>query len=260
MSTWHYGLVSEWWAHFNVDGPEIERYGSFVARGQPALDAGCGSGRLLVPWLLAGFDVDGCDVSPDMVARCRERAAAEGLSPTVWAQPLHELDPPRRYRTIVVCGVFGIATTRQQDREALGRLHAALEPGGTLLLDSEMPYANPQTLRRWTSEGRAELPTPWSTDPARAVAPDGGEYALYNRMLASDPLDQSFVLGIRAEKRRDGELVAAEERTLTERMYFRGEMVMLLESAGFGLVQVEGTVPGREATPDDRFLVYVARA
>ena len=22
--TWHYGLVSRWWAEFNLDGPEIE--------------------------------------------------------------------------------------------------------------------------------------------------------------------------------------------------------------------------------------------
>ena len=53
--TWHYGLVSEWWALFNVGGPEVDYYGRFVERGQPALDAGCGAGRLLVPWLKAGL-------------------------------------------------------------------------------------------------------------------------------------------------------------------------------------------------------------
>src|SRR5262249_25512074 len=66
--TWHHGLIADWWANFNVGGPEIECYGRFVADGQPALDAGCGAGRLLLPWLRAGFDVDGCDVSADMVA------------------------------------------------------------------------------------------------------------------------------------------------------------------------------------------------
>ena len=50
-STWHHGLVAEWWAAFNTDGPEIGYFGGFVAEGQPALDAGCGTGRLLVPWL-----------------------------------------------------------------------------------------------------------------------------------------------------------------------------------------------------------------
>jgi len=49
--TWHYGLVAEWWAAFNTDGPEISYFGRFVEQGQPALDAGCGTGRLLLPWL-----------------------------------------------------------------------------------------------------------------------------------------------------------------------------------------------------------------
>ena len=32
-----------------------------------------------------------------MVARCREKAGRDGLSPTLWAEPMHELDPPRSY-------------------------------------------------------------------------------------------------------------------------------------------------------------------
>src|SRR6476620_8871831 len=99
--TWHHGLVADWWAEFNTDGPAIDYFGRCVADGRPTLDAGCGAGRLLLPWLRAGYDVDGCDVSADMIARCRERADREGLAPTLFVQALHELAPPRRYRTIV---------------------------------------------------------------------------------------------------------------------------------------------------------------
>jgi 2-polyprenyl-3-methyl-5-hydroxy-6-metoxy-1,4-benzoquinol methylase len=34
--------------------------------GPPALDADCGTGRLSFPFLRAGLDVDGSDVSPDL--------------------------------------------------------------------------------------------------------------------------------------------------------------------------------------------------
>jgi len=47
--TWHHGLVAEWWAHFNTDGPEIDYFRERIAHAQPVLDAGCGTGRLLVP-------------------------------------------------------------------------------------------------------------------------------------------------------------------------------------------------------------------
>ncbi len=63
--TWHYGLVARYWAEHNTDGPEIAYFQRQIERyGQPALDAGCGTGRLLIPCLRAGLAVDGCDVSP----------------------------------------------------------------------------------------------------------------------------------------------------------------------------------------------------
>src|SRR5262245_58883817 len=109
-TTWHYGLVARWWAEFNVDGPEIDYFRRYVERGQPALDVAGGRGRLLIPYLRAGLDVDGCDASTDMIAVCRERAGREGFSPTLLVQPMHELDPPRRYRMIYVCGGLGLGS------------------------------------------------------------------------------------------------------------------------------------------------------
>ena len=71
--TWHHGIVARWWAEFNIGGPEIPYFQKFIeANGQPALDLACGTGRLLVPYLRAGLDVDGCDISSDMLALCRE--------------------------------------------------------------------------------------------------------------------------------------------------------------------------------------------
>src|SRR5262249_35299900 len=84
--TWHYGLIARYWAEFN-DGfrpQEIPYFQRFIEDdGQPALDVACGTGRLLVPYLRAGLDVDGCDVSADMVALCRDKAEREGFSPNL---------------------------------------------------------------------------------------------------------------------------------------------------------------------------------
>src|SRR5207253_8319174 len=130
--TWHYGLIAKWWAEFNDDfrPHEIPYFQRYIERdGQPALDVACGTGRLLLPYLRAGLDVDGCDVSGDMIALCREKAEREGLSPNLWAQPMHALEPPRTYRTIYVCGAFGLGSTREQDFESLRRFRECLEPG-----------------------------------------------------------------------------------------------------------------------------------
>jgi SAM-dependent methyltransferase len=257
--TWHYGLVADWWAEFNTDGPEIAAYGRFVENGQPALDAGCGTGRLLLPWLRAGFDVDGCDVSIDMVARCRDRAHRDGLDPTLFVQPLHELTPPRRYRTIVACGVFGLGSTRAQDQEALRRFHQSLEPGGTLLLDNEAPYAKAGRWPLWTKEARARLPEPWPPAGKRDRAEDGSEYELRARAIGFDPLDQTLTLEMRADKWTNGTHVAEEERAISIRMYFRDELLLMLEHAGFSGIDVRSVDTDNQATADDDILLYIAQ-
>ncbi|MEZ4617899.1 MAG: class I SAM-dependent methyltransferase [Caldilineaceae bacterium] len=82
VQTWHYGLMARHWAENNTTGPEIAYFQTQIERyGQPVLDAGCGAGRLLIPFLHAGLDVDGCDISGDMLAYCRQSAEHEGFSP-----------------------------------------------------------------------------------------------------------------------------------------------------------------------------------
>jgi SAM-dependent methyltransferase len=258
--TWHYGLIAKWWAEFNHDGPEIAFFQHVIeSSGEPALDAGCGTGRLLLPYLRAGLDVDGCDISADMIALCRERAAAEGLTPTLFVQPMHELDPPRLYRTIVACGVFGIGSTREQDVEALRRVHASLEPGGTLAVDIEVPYANARWWPLWTKDARRALPDDWPPSREQRTTSDGSELALRARAVDLDPLDQRLTLEMRAEEWRDGELVATEERLLTERLYFRDELLLLLERVGFVDVVVRGGHTDEEPTGEDDSLVFLAK-
>jgi len=176
-----------------------------------------------------------------------------------FVEALHELDLPRRYRTIVVCGVFGLGSTRAQDEEALRRLHAALQPGGTLLLDIEVPWANARLWRRWTREERAGLPTSMPEWGERRNAPDGSERALRSRTVSVDPLDQSVVLEIEAGKWQDGTLAGEERYELSMRMYFRDELRMLFERTGFADVEVSAAYSGAWPSADDDFLVYRAR-
>ena len=257
-ATWHHGLVADWWAEFNTAGPELEYFGHFVETGQPALDAGCGSGRLLLPWLRAGYDIDGCDVSADMIDRCRALARRDGLAPNLWVQPLHELSPTRRYRTIVVCGVFGLGSTRMQDEQALQRLHDCLEPGGRLLLDNQMPYALSRRWPSWTRAGRGGLPESWPPPGERARASDGSERELRVRAISLDPLDQTIVMEIRADKWVDGVNVGSEVHTLSMRMYFHAELLLLLRAAGFEVTAADGDHRREPVTADSDFGVYTA--
>ena len=254
--TWHHGLMARWWANFNVNGPEIDYFRSFVESGQPALDAACGTGRLLVPWVAAGLDVDGVDVSADMIARCREAADRVGRSPALYVQPLHRLDIPRRYGCIVVCGGFGLGTTRGQDVDALRRLFAHLEPGGLLALDYEVEEFHAESWLTWS-------PVPLDPSPPapadRRLGPDGFQYALRGRLVAVDHDTRRMTREIQAWQWADGDLVAHETHELFTNVYTSAEILEALNEAGVHNVEVVGGYNGGEPTGEEEFLVYLAR-
>ena len=258
--TWHYGLVARHWAEHNTEGPEIAYYQKQIERyGHPALDAGCGTGRLLLPFLRAGLDVDGCDVSSDMLAWCRTKAEREGLHPHLYQQALHELDIARTYHTIFVCGVFGIGSSRQQDFLALQRFHHHLQPGGVLLLDCSLPYKDAKEWQFWTKEGQKKLPEPWPAAFGKKPPEDGSEYQLYGRVLALDPFEQRLTRQMRTLLWRDGQVVAEEEYILTENRYFYNELRQMLEQAGFAIETIQGQYGEAEATSEDETIVFIAR-
>jgi hypothetical protein len=194
-----------------------------------------------------------------MLALCRERAERDGLSPNLYAQAMHELDLPRRYRTIIVCGGFGLGGSRGQDLEALRRLHDHLEPGGVLVLDNEVPYSYTGHWRYWLKEERGALPRPWPPPGERRRAADGTEYELRSRLVDLDPLSQTVTLEMLGEMWRDGVRLAEERHVLELTVYFTNEVVLMLERTGFVDVAVRAGYADREPTGEDDFVVFIAR-
>lgn len=258
--TWHYGLIARWWAEFNKAEPtELDYYRSAIQTfGEPVVDLGCGTGRFLVPLSAEGFDIDGVDVSADMIA------AARAQLPKSWTgqllvQGLHELQLDRTYRTAYMCGVFGIGGSRDRDREALRRVHQYLEAGGALLIIHQLPYDGEEGLSDWLPGHRAGYPQPWPDEGNRRRTADGDEIDLISRVAELDPLEQQIVLAMRARLWRDGSVVKEESYVLRSCLYFAQEVVSMLDHAGFRDVVIEGSYSGMPATGDDGNVIFVAR-
>src|SRR6185436_3675545 len=96
----YHGLMAEAWDLLRGDysgWPDRPFYLEAIRRfGEPALDVGCGTGRLLLDYLAQGVDCEGVDNSPEMLAICEEKARAAELTPTLYEQQMEELDLPRR--------------------------------------------------------------------------------------------------------------------------------------------------------------------
>lgn len=158
------GLMAESWDLFRGDTSRwADRflYLDLIAEyGEPALDVGCGTGRLLLDYLQQGIDIDGVDNSPEMLALCRQKAATLALTPTLFQQRMDQLALPRRYRIILVpSSSFQLLLTPEEARAAMVRFVAHLEPGGLLVMPFHLPWQEGEPIEQaWTPNGEAARP------------------------------------------------------------------------------------------------------
>jgi ubiquinone/menaquinone biosynthesis C-methylase UbiE len=91
------GLMAEAWDVLRGDTSQWSDrffYREAIRRhGQPVLDVGCGTGRLLLDYAVQGIDIDGVDNSPEMLALCQTRADAQGLRISLYEQYMERLRP-----------------------------------------------------------------------------------------------------------------------------------------------------------------------
>lgn len=134
------GLIAQTWDLLRGDTsmwPDRPFYRTIIELGGgPALDVGCGTGRLLLDYLRAGLDVDGMDNSPEMLRICRNKAAELGIDVTqrLFLQEMNRLALPRRYTTIFVpSSSFQLLTDPGAASEAMERFHKHLASGGVLV-------------------------------------------------------------------------------------------------------------------------------
>ena len=258
-STWHHGLVARWWAEFNLDGPEIEYFKHVIERsGQPVLDVGCGTGRILVPCIEAGMEVHGSDASEEMIRLCRARLSSRSLDTDLTVASTHELDLYQSYPTAISCGVFGVGTTREEDLEGLRRIRKHLTPGGSLIFDVYLPGENSKDWLIWSKGRRPTLPSRWSKPDTRKAS-DGDELVLQTRTIEFDPMEQYSVREIRIKQYSDQELVNCHQYRLRLNAYFKNEIQLMLKTAGYSRVEMLGGLGGSEpAAYKDYYLMVFA--
>ncbi len=212
--------------------------------GQPVLDVGCGTGRLLLDFLAQGIDADGVDNSPDMLALCRQKAAALGLKPALYEQHMETLDLPRRYRTILVpsSSLQLIIDPAMVDR-AMRRFYEHLVPGGTLVAP---------IMALW-KEGDP-LESEWERSAVRAA--DGATFRRVSRSRY-DPASECEHTEDLYQMIVDGRVVKEElhRRSPATRSYTQAQARALFERAGFIGVQVYGEFTFEPARPEDGVFV-----
>lgn len=225
-----------------ASGSEVAFYTSRL-QGKKILEAMCGSGRLLIPLLAAGLDVDGVDYSAEMLTSCRERAAQQGLTPSLREQSLEELSLPAAYDAILIAiGSFQLIHGRDKAITILSRLKQHLRPGGRLFIETFVPWEA-------LYENAAH-----DVSKSEVTMPDGSVITLVCDNHAN--VTEQYYAGKNTyQKIKDGTVIATEEEEMTVCWYYRYEMQYFLEKAGFSNI----TIHDVDFSQNPKGIVYEAR-
>ncbi len=227
----YYGMMAETWDLFRGDTsgwPDRAFYLEMIHKsGEPALDVGCGTGRLLLDYLTQGVDIDGVEISPEMVEICLHKAEALGLNPRLYLDDMVTMRLPRKYQTIIVpSSSFQLVTDEEAARKAMLNLNTHLLPGGTLV----MPF-----MKLWKKDSVNE----WELN-GEAIRPGDGALVRRWSFTRYDPQTQLEHNEDRYEVFKDGIKVGEEYhvRSPATREYTFEQAVAMYVEAAFTDIQV----------------------
>src|SRR5207237_5254670 len=97
-------------------------------------------GRILLPCLQAGADIDGLDLYEPMPNILRKKAAALPRAPLLYRADMSDFRLPRRYALIMITfNAFIHNLTQEAQLRCLERCREHLLPGGLLAFDTFFP-------------------------------------------------------------------------------------------------------------------------
>lgn len=125
-------LCTEMYEYLHAQAPsdELAFYLSYATKGARILEALCGSGRFLVPFLARGYAIEGLDASPDMLDKLRAKAPHA----VVYEADLTTYTGEARYDYIFVSsGSVSLFTDEAVCLKVLRTLKGLLAPSGVLV-------------------------------------------------------------------------------------------------------------------------------
>jgi SAM-dependent methyltransferase len=213
------------------------------------LDVACGTGRILLPCLQAGIDIEGLDLFEPMLRTLRAKAAALGLSPRLHQADMSDFSLPRKFGLVMIpFNAFIHNMTQAAQIRCLQLCREHLLPGGQLALDTYFPSVEVTGAPPGTRVLEGEMPHPESGLPMRMY-----DTRTFNRVAQTQhSLNELELLAA------DGSIAKVHRTECSLRYIYKHEMELLLRIAGFARWKISGDFDRRELTREGEAMIVEA--
>jgi SAM-dependent methyltransferase len=217
----------------------------------PVLEIACGTGRVTLPCLQAGVDVDGLDLSPAMLATLRGKAAALGFSPTLYQADMSDFHLPRRYALIMITfNAFIHNVTQESQVRCLQLCREHLASGGMLAFDTYFP--SPAIIRAPQDTRVLELET---RHPRTGEAIRLYDTRRFNHVeQIQHSLNEVEAVDVAGNVRQ------LQRSEFCVRWVYKAELALLLRAAGFARWEIYGGFDHRPLTDETHEMIVHAWA
>lgn len=201
------------------DASEVRLMADFLKKHPgPAVEMGAGSGRLMFPLILRGFNIEGVELSSDMLDFATKKAKTLGVTGKIHEGDMSVWDDGRKFAS-VLAPAFTLQLATDTDA-TLRHWYNLLENHGGLYLTLFLPYA----------ELLGDLPENEWYEDHRVTLPDGREGRLETRHHLER---QAQLLHRKHRYSLSGNPPLTHESAQTIRWFEHAEILELLGKCGF---------------------------
>ncbi len=213
-----------------ADGKELEFFLSFVTdKKMKVLEPMCGNGRMLIPFMEKGIDIEGFDISEEMLRVCKLKGQNLNLNPNIYYGKIEEFKNGKNYDLILIpFGSFSLLPD-ELAKESLANMKTLLKDNGKLLLTVMTNTGTVKEIPDWIETNRHYL------DSKEII-----EYKKVNYDRTSKMLNTK----LKYQLVKDGQVEKSEIMDFPIRIYESGEFENILKNNGFDEIILHEVIDG----------------